>query len=238
MSDDQMFFLANVHKMVTYFMYFVIVVTVFLCLHYFKASKVNLFKGLAIYLTTVFSLWGINHFLLLNAPTEGITEIPYTVFISSFLTTISFSYLFVFCLPQPKKAKPFLMLLTLVNILYLVYDFIERGDKTIVEYISYSEIFCFFTALVMTICSTLYGLTSKNINTIKYLPLSLLFFCYSCVQMVYEVSFNFFVNQATKLNNIFLLFMSKIIFDVTFYVLLLLFVFQLKTALKNSKAYT
>lgn len=237
MSDEKFYFLVGICKGITYILRFFQLAGFLTALYSLLKVPNKLLTALALFLGTEFILWLINHILLFHVPNEAIAEIPTYNVVTAIIRIITLSYLFIFVLKQSKVLTVFFTCLAVAGIFYNVFDLLNIRDRNVLEYVRYSEYFSNFFICLLSLNYTLYALLSDKIRKMKLIPLSLLFFCYFTIKLIYTTFTNFFMNQAIQSQDVFIAMLSSVIFDFAFYLLLLIFIVKKVCSKKKITTY-
>lgn len=233
MSDSQLEVLTQLHNILNYTSNFLKLAGFLIGLFFYKSLQSKVYKVLVWFLGLEFLNWFLNTLLLFNQTRKGVNEVEYYEPISVILRLSVISYLFLFTLNKSIKIRVVFSSFVLLNFIYSIYDVVKKGNKSILEYISYSNLMADFMVVLMALTYLLTELRKKAIEKISFLNLALLFFSYYIIKIVYTLSTNFILNSALYNNNIFAVMMSKMLFDFPFYALIVFFV--LKEIIKNRR---
>jgi len=233
MTDEQMFFMGATYQVVTYFVRLMQLVGFILAVFIAKKENNKPIKGLALFLGSEFILWLINQILLYDAPQEGVTEYMYYNTFTAIVRVLVLNYLFSFALNLPKNTKKVLTIFALFTVFLNIVDSIIRGNETILEYVIYSQYLNDLFIIIVSLTYIVHSLNSEGLRKMKYVPISILFFSYFSIHLIYTSSTNFILNQAFKNDLVLIVMLSQIIFDFVFNCLL--FIFIIKKFLKNAK---
>lgn len=228
MKEEQLAVLIDIHYGLGYFINFIKLLAFLFGVRYYMKFKSRVYKTVVLFLGADFLLWAIKTLVLHDIPSENILEISYFEYVSTVIKLSVIAYLFLYCLKQAKLSRKVFSILVLINFCLIIYDVIEKKNKTDIGYIPYSFLMAEVLIVAMSVSYLLHVLSKKTNENIKFVALGLLFLAYYSLGAVYSSTMNFFINIVEDNEEVFLMAMSKIVFDAFFYILLFLFVTRIK----------